>query len=147
VSEKPEVVVVGVVVLRGQILVTKSDKWGGKYSLPGGHLEKGETFYQALKREMMEETGMDIVAADLVSIGEFISPSEYSDPDRHFVVLLFRCRPASYGQIRVNEEASSFMWVPVGEAGKPMLTGLSALALDKISGPVIDHFEDAQAPA
>ncbi len=45
---------------QGKLFLVKSYKWGNKYTIPGGHIELGENIKQALKREIKEETGMDI---------------------------------------------------------------------------------------
>ena len=45
---------------RGELLLTKSHKWRGKYVVPGGHIELGETAVDAARREIKEETGLEI---------------------------------------------------------------------------------------
>ncbi|HEX4921650.1 MAG TPA: NUDIX domain-containing protein, partial [Candidatus Bathyarchaeia archaeon] len=54
----------------GKILLAKSHKWFDKYTLPGGHIEVGETMKEALKREVKEEVGLD------VEVGEFLTMQE-----------------------------------------------------------------------
>ena len=44
--------------------------WRG-YTLPGGHVEKGESFVQAVTREMREETGLTVHAPRLCGIKQF----------------------------------------------------------------------------
>ena len=46
------------------------DDWKG-YTLPGGHVEPGESFVDAVVREMKEETGLDIISPKLVGIKQF----------------------------------------------------------------------------
>jgi len=66
-----ERVAVGILVNeKNQVLIAKrsSDKHqGGKWEFPGGKLEKGETSYQALCREMREEVGIEVQSATLLS--------------------------------------------------------------------------------
>ena len=57
--------------------------WQG-YTLPGGHVEPGESFVDAVIREMKEETGLDILKPRLVGIKQF--PIE----DGRYIVLLFK---------------------------------------------------------
>ena len=44
----------------GKIFLMKSHKWHGQYVVPGGHIELGETIEEALKREVKEETDLDV---------------------------------------------------------------------------------------
>ena len=61
-----------------EILLIKSHKWGDKYLIPGGHIEQGETIFEAAKREGEEETGLKLEPQYCVNIGELIY-----DPDFH----------------------------------------------------------------
>jgi len=45
---------------RGKIFLTKSHKWHDKYVIPGGHIGLGERAVDALRREIKEETGLEI---------------------------------------------------------------------------------------
>ena len=55
--------------------------WRG-YTLPGGHVEKGESFVQAVTREMSEETGLTVHAPRLCGIKQF-----QTDADERYIVL------------------------------------------------------------
>ena len=57
--------------------------WKG-YTLPGGHVEPGESFVDAVRREMKEETGLDIINPRLAGIKQF--PIE----NGRYIVLLFK---------------------------------------------------------
>src|SRR6266702_1480574 len=50
----------------GRILLTKSHKWFDKYTLPGGHIEVGETMKEAVIREVKEEVGWEEEAFHLL---------------------------------------------------------------------------------
>jgi ADP-ribose pyrophosphatase YjhB (NUDIX family) len=68
--------VTGVVVEDGRILLLNQDTDTGRsWSLPGGKLEAGETLAQALVREMMEETGLDIEPGRLLYVCDHV-PAE-----------------------------------------------------------------------
>lgn len=123
------------------VLMTQSQKWHDKYSLPGGHVRKGELLFQALQREIKEETRIEVKSADLVAIGEVIDSEEYFEPERHFIVFVFRVEPVSFRQPKLNEEAYRLQWLPVGEIESYPLTRPSKIAILRMDRPVIDHYE------
>ena len=77
--------------------------WRG-YTLPGGHVEPGESFVHAVIREMKEETGLTVLRPRLAGVKQF--PIE----NGRYVVLLFRAE-AYEGALRASEEGP-MEWVP-----------------------------------
>ena len=77
--------------------------WRG-YTLPGGHVEPGESFVHAVIREMKEETGLTVLRPRLAGVKQF--PIE----NGRYVVLLFRAE-AYEGALRASEEGP-VEWVP-----------------------------------
>ena len=74
------------------------EDWKG-YTLPGGHVEPGESFVDAVVREMKEETGLDIISTKLVGIKQFpISNGRY-------IVLLFKVEKFT-GSITSSDEGT-----------------------------------------
>lgn len=85
--------VVGLIIQRkdGKILLTKSPKWNGMYVLPGGHIEKGETVFEAAVREGKEETGLELTPVKIVRTGEIKNPPEFHRPVHlDFIHVLLR---------------------------------------------------------
>lgn len=74
----------------------EKEDWQG-YTLPGGHVEQGESFVDAVIREMKEETGLDIEAPRLVGVKHFPIPGG------RYVVLLFKTDRFS-GTLTSSEE-------------------------------------------
>lgn len=66
------------------------------WNLPGGGMEIGETVEQAIQREVLEETGLEIVVDQLVGV--------YSKPQKREIVLTFRCRITG-GALTPTEES------------------------------------------
>lgn len=93
-------------------LITDGDKmllqnrikndWQG-YTLPGGHVEPGESFVDAVIREMKEETGLDIKNPQLVGVKQF--PIK----DGRYVVLLFKA--TEYSGTAVSSDEGQMEWV------------------------------------
>ena len=76
--------------------------WKG-YTLPGGHVENGESFVDAVIREMKEETGLDIYEPKLVGVKQF--PIEGG----RYIVMLYKATKFS-GEV-VSSEEGRMEWV------------------------------------
>lgn len=76
--------------------------WKG-YTLPGGHIEPGESFVDAVIREMKEETGLAIVNPKLCGIKQF--PTD----EGRYIVLLFKTDEFS-GEL-VSSEEGQMEWI------------------------------------
>ncbi|MGW1741337.1 NUDIX hydrolase [Nocardia sp. NPDC001965] len=92
------------------LLIRRSDN--GKYSVPGGGLEAGETVAQAVVREVREETGIEVDVIELV--GVFSNPEHviaYDDGEvRQEFSICFRAQPIG-GDLRTSEESTEVEWV------------------------------------
>src|SRR6266516_4409321 len=68
----------------GKILLTKSHKWFDKFTLPGGHIEVGETMEEAVKREVKEEVGLAVEVVEFLLMQEAIFAKEFWQK-KHFI--------------------------------------------------------------
>jgi 8-oxo-dGTP diphosphatase len=93
--ERPIVGVGAVIVKAGKLLLVKRryEPLAGRWSIPGGTLELGETLETGLAREMREETGLEIEVGPVIEVFDRI----IFDADRrvryHFVLVDYLCWP------------------------------------------------------
>jgi nucleoside triphosphatase len=107
----PEPTVGGLILnRRGQILLTESNKWLDHFTLPGGHIELGETIEEALKREVKEEVGLEVNPIRFLLMQEAIFSEEFYKP-KHFIFLDYLCEAITF-TVKVDEdEIQDFVWV------------------------------------
>ncbi len=92
---------------KGEILLVKSPWRGWEY--PGGLIEPGETFQEALHREVREEAGVEIEITGFVGICKNV--------ERNIVNIDFTARYLS-GELRTSEESTEVRWASQDEAFK-----------------------------
>ncbi len=131
---------VGVLVFnsRGEMLLVKSHKWRGKYVVPGGHVELGETAVAAARREVREETGLDISNIRFLCWQECIYDESFWQP-KHFIFLDFTASTED-SRVVLNEEAQDFIWIDPAEA-------LNRLEVDAYTAVSIRKFLQQPAEA
>ena len=102
---------VGAVVVdaEGRLLVVRRGgaPAAGRWSLPGGRVEPGETVREAVRREVAEETGLDVDVGDLVG---FV---EVRGGGHHFVILDLRAEVRG-GDLRAGDDAAEVAWMSRG---------------------------------
>ena len=90
---RPMVGVGGIVFVGGKVLLIKRrfEPLAGRWSLPGGALEVGETLAEGLAREMKEETGLDVQVGPVVDVFDRITRDEQGRARFHYVLVDFLC--------------------------------------------------------
>jgi 8-oxo-dGTP diphosphatase len=110
--ERPVVGVGGIVIQHGRALLIRrsGEPLAGRWSIPGGTLELGETIAEGVRRELREETGLEVRVGELLEAFERIFPGEADRPQYHFVILDYLCE-AIGGAPRPGGDASEIAFV------------------------------------
>ena len=99
----------------GQVLMIRTQKWSHLWGIPGGKIKLGESAVDALRREIKEETGLEIDDIRFVLVQDCIHSREFYR-DAHFVLLNYTCRCVGEQRVQLNDEAQAFRWVSADEA-------------------------------
>ncbi|MBF0819846.1 8-oxo-dGTP diphosphatase [Streptococcus acidominimus] len=120
----------------GRVVVQRRDpslyRWSG-LAFPGGHVESGENFHDAVVREVQEETGLTIEAPSLVGI------KHWPDKDGHrYMVFLYKAIHFS-GQLQSSAEGEVF-WLPKADLAHKELAYDLLEVLKVMDDPVLSEF-------
>lgn len=85
----------------------------GKWSIPGGVVKLGESLIDALKREIFEETGLEIEALDVACVSEEIV-RDNTGIKFHYVIIDFFAKVVG-GELRVGSDAEDAKWISFDE--------------------------------
>ncbi|MBN1245035.1 NUDIX hydrolase [Candidatus Bathyarchaeota archaeon] len=121
---KKPVVGVGAIILDGdQILLEKrkNSPGKGKWAVPGGLVDLGETAEQAVIREVKEETGLEVYEPRLVDVVNYISLGERGAVMYHYVIIDYIVTSKG-GKPKAASDADDLKWVPFNEVEKYDLT-------------------------
>jgi 8-oxo-dGTP diphosphatase len=110
------------------LLVQRRDNH--RWEPPGGVLELGETIDDGLRREVREETGLDIEPMTLTGI--------YKNMPRGIIALVFRCKITG-GDLATNGEVTAFRWATETE--------IAGLADEAYAIRILDALRDDRLPA
>ena len=108
--ERPARPVLGaaaVVIHEGRVLLIRRGQPpdAGEWSIPGGAVELGESVEDALRREIREETGLEIAVGPLLEIYERVERDDAGGVRFHFVVIDYRCTVTG-GTLRAGDDAA-----------------------------------------
>ena len=124
---------VGAVVLDDErvLLVRRAQEpLKGAWSLPGGVVEVGESLAEALRREVQEETGLEIHVGPLIEALDRVHRAPDDRVEYHFVILDYLCG-VDGGSLTHGSDAADARWVAFGELEDYQLTEKVAAVIRK----------------
>jgi mutator protein MutT len=103
--ERPIVGVGAVIVEAGKVVLVRRryEPLAGRWSLPGGALELGETLETGVAREMREETGLDIEVGPVIEVFDRIILDAERRVRYHFVLVDYLCWPLG-GELQAGSD-------------------------------------------
>jgi len=131
----PEPTVGGLIVNKqGIILLVSSHKWFDKLTIPGGHIELGETMQDSVVREIKEEVGIDVSVERLLLTQEAIYTSQFWKK-RHYIFFDYLCK-CEKDQVTIDDrEIQGYSWVWPGEALRLNLESFTRNVVEKYLAP------------
>jgi molecular chaperone GrpE (heat shock protein) len=114
---KIKVVIGALIFYEGKLFLGKDNgKWAKKWIIPGGKMDFGESIEEAIKREVKEETGLEIEVKKIGEVKSIVKPKEFHDKNTHFVMI--DCiSEAKSDKVKLDKrEIADYKWVKPEEA-------------------------------
>lgn len=101
---------------RGRVLLVQraNPPLQGQWNLPGGVVELGESLREAVVREVMEETGLDVAVGAVVEVLERVHRAADGRVEFHYVIVDFLCRPSTAHAVE-GSDAAAVRWAEPGD--------------------------------
>jgi 8-oxo-dGTP diphosphatase len=121
--KRPLVGIGALIFHRGRILMAERGKepLKGWWSLPGGALETGETLDTAVRREVREETGLEVEPQRVFEIFERIMPDPQGVIEYHYVLIDYVCRITG-GTLCAGDDVARVEWMRENELATLRIT-------------------------
>jgi nucleoside triphosphatase len=116
-SEEYAVPATGALILNenDEIFLMESPKWENQWLVPGGKVEKGDSMKKTVRKEVREETGLEVKDVEFLEAKDGGNPDDF-ERDTHFIFLNFVCR-AENQEVELDErEAVDYKWIDPEEA-------------------------------
>jgi 8-oxo-dGTP diphosphatase len=130
--ERPLVGVGGVIIANGRTLLIRRGNapLEGQWSIPGGMLELGESISEGVRRELAEETGIEVRVLDLIEVFERLIPGDGGRTRYHFVILDYLCEMVG-GEAKAASDVTDVAWAGEEELKKYELTAIATRVIKR----------------
>jgi nucleoside triphosphatase len=98
----------------GQVLIVRTTKWRGSWGVPGGKVEWGETLEDALRREFLEEVGLELSGVTFALHQEAVDDPQFHCP-AHFLLMNYFAH-SQQTAITPNHEIVEWAWLAPEQA-------------------------------
>ncbi|MBO0797908.1 MAG: NUDIX domain-containing protein [Blastocatellia bacterium] len=145
IDRRPHVGMGILVMRRGRVLLgrRRGSHGAGYYAAPGGHLEFGESFEEAARREVREETGLEIADLRLLSVGNYVFKRD--DSERHYVDVDFVCEaPSGDPQLKEPEKCHGWDWYDIEDLPQPLFIVTRRMIDSLLSGVTLNNLSEVE---
>ncbi|MGQ9679242.1 MAG: NUDIX hydrolase [Candidatus Bathyarchaeia archaeon] len=134
--EYPELPIPGVaavIISNDAILLVKRghEPSKGVWGLPGGVVELGETIEEAVRREVKEETGVEVSPVRLLTVLDSITKDKSGRIRYHYILFEFLCKFLR-GELKAYSDVQDAMWVSLSSLGAVDIMPWTRKFIDKI---------------
>ena len=102
----------------------------GFWSLPGGVLEIGERLEEGIRREVLEETGLEIQTRGVIEVFERIMHDDAGKPEYHYVLIDYLCRVTG-GTLCAASDCARAEWVQRSRVSEYRITDGTPQVIEK----------------
>ena len=144
-DRRPHVGMGVLVMRRGRVLLgrRRGSHGEGYYAAPGGHIEFGESFEEAARREVREETGLEIADLKLLSVGNYVFKRE--DGERHYIDVDFVCEaPAGEPQLAEPGKCDGWDWYDLDDLPQPLFVVTRRMIESLRSGVALNSLSEIE---
>lgn len=131
--KQPVMSVGAVIIEKGKVLLIRRAAPPGKglWAVPGGTVKLGEKLVDAVKREVKEETGLEIEVGKLIDLVEVLTKDEKGRIEYHYVIADYEAKVIG-GKLKASSDALEVKWFNLNEIDKIEATKSTKKILKKI---------------
>ena len=120
------------IVQDGKVLLVKRkyEPLAGRWSLPGGAVEVGETLETCVAREMLEETGLEVRVGPVVEVLDRITHDDEGRVLYHFVLVAYLCWPTG-GVLTADSDVADVVFAEPADLARYALTAKAASVIQR----------------